>query len=262
MMFWLITTLAMFLASNRDDPAPSQTYAVVVGISDYKILSYHNGDLQYADKDAQRMAQFLRSQQGGSVPLTHIRLLINQDATKSNILGALALFEKAKPGDRVIFYFSGHGLTNSFVPYDVRPNTPQTLLLHTDIKQAFRASRATTKLCAADACFAGAMTQHQRPPKTTGQHPDQAVPSESNVAMLLAARSTQVAIEQGRLAGGTFTYFLLKGLAGGADADANRIVTIRELHDYVSPRVRQVTPNRQAPIFYGKFSDNLPLAYL
>lgn len=260
MMFWLSIVLVMFLSADIADPAPGQTYAVVVGISDYKILSYHNGDLQYADKDARRMAQFLQSIQGGSVPLSHIRLLLNEDATKSAIIQALSLFEKAKPGDRVIFYFSGHGLTHSFVPFDVRPNTPQTLLLHTDVKQAFRASQATTKLCVADACFAGAMTQLQRPPKTTGQHP--AVPGESTVAMLLAARSTQVAIEQGRLAGGTFTYFLLKGLAGGADADANRIVTIRELHDYVSPRVRQVTPNRQAPIFYGKFPDNLPLAYL
>ena len=84
----------------------------------------------------------------------------------------------------------------------------------------------------------------------------------TNVALLLAGRATQFAIEDRRIKGGTFTHFLLQGLGGLADRDANRIVTIRELHTYVSSQVRSATKGRQSPVFYGKFPDTLALTYL
>jgi uncharacterized caspase-like protein len=54
----------------------------------------------------------------------------------------------------------------------------------------------------------------------------------------------------------------LKGLNGEADKNRNNIVTIRELYKYLSPRIKQSTPNAQSPVFYGKFPNNLPMSYL
>ncbi|WP_338874422.1 caspase family protein [Spirosoma sp. SC4-14] len=238
---------------------PGNTYAVVVGIADYQALTYRTGDLRYADKDARQMVSYFRSKAGGNVPANHIRLLTNQQATYQQIREALSLFKQAKPGDRVIFYFSGHGLPESFVPYDVRPGNRQKLLSYQAIKSAFRDSKATTKLCIADACLAGGLTKQQR------QKTAQITANEDNnhyVAMLLASRSTQYAVEDQRLQGGAFTYYLLKGLMGQADLDGNQIVTIRELHQYIAPRVKQATRSRQTPVFYGKFPDKLALSYL
>ncbi|GAB3261173.1 hypothetical protein GCM10027347_26040 [Larkinella harenae] len=254
---WL---LSVWLWIGSEAPTPGgRTFAVVVGIADYQALSQNNGDLRFADKDARQIAQFLESQSAGRAETPRIRLLTNQQATLANIHQALAVFREARPGDRVILYFSGHGSAGCFLPYDAQSG--DKLLTYGDIKAAFHASKAETKLCIADACLSGGMTQPQKQREmaqsiTTGTH------NGKNVAMLLASRSTQSAVEAGLLQGGVFTYFLLKGLAGQADLNGDKIVTIRELHRYISPEVRQKSRGRQTPIFYGRFSDNLALSYL
>lgn len=257
MLFLLLICWNVLFGDPKTAPT-GQTYAVVIGIADYQALSYSTGDLRFADRDARQVVSFLQSRAGGNVPASHVQLLTNRQATQANIGQALSLFRRAAPGDRVILYFSGHGLPDSFVPYDARPGDPQKLLTYRAIKEAFHESSATTKLCIADACLSGGMTQQQTSRRTIAKH----VSDGSNVAMMLASRSTQSAIEDGRLAGGAFTYFMLKGLRGQGDLDGDRIVTIRELHRYVAPQVKSRTRGRQTPVFYGRFSDNLPLAYL
>lgn len=249
--------LSLWLWFGCQEAIGEQTYAVVVGISNYQALSYETGDLRYADRDARQVVRFLQSKAGGNVLSENIRLLTNKQATQANIERALMLFRQAGAGDRVILYFSGHGMTDSFVPYDVIPGSQAKLLTHQAIKAAFHASKATTKLCIADACLSGSMMQQAKARKIA-----QNVSAGSHVAMLLASRSTEYAMETNRLAGGAFTYFLLKGLTGQADLDHNKIVTIQELYQYVSPQVRLITRGRQAPVFYGRFPDDLALSYL
>lgn len=238
--------------------AQGQTYAVLVGVSDYKNLSDKTGDLQFADRDAKQVLAFLRSKIGGNVPAGNIQLLTNQQATRSGIEKAVMSFAKAKSGDRVLFYFSGHGLTDSFAPYDAQSGRVSTMLTHQAIKAAFRHSSASTKLCIIDACLSGSMTQ----PKQGTPARLSSTNDKGNVAMLLASRSTQYAIESRRLTGGTFTHYLLLGLGGRADRNDDQVVTIHELHQYVAPQVRRATRGRQTPVFYGRFSDNLALTYL
>jgi serine/threonine protein phosphatase PrpC len=234
------------------------TYAIVVGIADYKITDYRTGDLKFADKDALRFADFLKSPAGGNVPNQNIKVLTNKVATQKAILNALKLFEQATDQDRVIFYFSGHGLNGGFIPYDVKKNDPASVLTHRDVKNRFKSSAASTKLCIADACLSGSMTIQQAwniPESKT-------LPKNADVVLMLSSRSTQSSVESGVARGGLFTFFLLNGLRGKADANHDKTVTIKELFRYVSPLLKRNTPNGQAPMFYGKFSDNLVLSYL
>jgi uncharacterized caspase-like protein len=261
MLTYLLLGLG-FLIGCQKPASIDQTYAVVVGIADYQALSLANGDLRYADQDAQQVVSFLQSKSGGSVPSSHIRLLTNRQASLRNIQQALTLFQQAGPADRVIFYFSGHGLPDSFVPYDARPNNSSKMITHHDTKAAFRSSKAGTKLCIADACLSGSMTKQQIKIRNMVQTTARNLSGGNNVAMMLASRSTQRAIEDRRLAGGTFTYFMLRGLTGEGDFDGDHIVTIRELYRYVTANVKRATHSRQTPVFYGRFSDNLALSYL
>lgn len=257
----MLTNLLIWISSflgYSPNATPGTTYAVVVGISDYQALSYARGDLRFADRDAKQVVTFLRSKAGGSVPTANIQLLTNRQATQKAVQQALRLFRKAGTNDRVILYFSGHGLPGSFAPYDARPGDQRTMLSYQTIKTAFHDSPAITKLCIADACLSGGMTQ----PKTSRPVIESKANDGRNVAMILASRSTQYAVEDGQLAGGAFTHFLIKGLTGQGDLDGNGIVTIRELHRYVGPEVRKRTRGRQTPMFYGRFSDRLPLSYL
>ena len=252
-----VLLVLLLLAGASHHSSPGQTYAVIIGIADYQALTYRTGDLRFSDRDARQVAAFLRSKSGGSVPESHIRLLTNKQATLSAINQALTIFQRAGANDRVILYFSGHGLPDGFVPYDAKPGQLTRILTYAIIKAGFHDASATTKLCIADACLSGGLTRQRTNPSTIKPRT-----KDTNVAMILASRSTQYALEDGRLAGGAFTYFLLKGLGGLGDLNRDGIVTIKELYQYVSPRVTKRTLGKQTPIFYGRFSDNLPLTYL
>ena len=255
---WAWIGLAILWFSQLCFAQKGSTYAVIVGIADYKITDYRTGDLKFADKDAIRFTDFLKSPAGGNVPNQNIKVLTNKIATQKAILNALLLFEKATDQDRVIFYFSGHGLGGAFIPYDVKKNDPASVLTHSDLKKHFRASAASTKLCIVDACLSGSMTTQQ----SWNISENKKLTSKSDVVLMLSSRSTQTSVESGVARGGLFTFFMLNGLRGKADRNHDKTVTIKELYHYVSPLVKYNTPNRQAPIFYGKFSDNLILSYL
>ena len=253
----LFYLLFCFLINNCGFSQGSKTYAVVVGISDYKSLNYTNGDLRYADKDAQKFVSFLKSKQGGAIFTTDMVVLLNEDATKENIIKSLLSFEKAKSNDKIWFYFSGHGIVDGLVPYDAAANHYSTILTYTEIKKAFKASLASTKICIADACHTGSMQPKSNKSNNTNTKNDN---FNMNIAMILSSRSSQNAVENFAARGGVFTYFLLKGLYGYADFDKNKSITIKELFQYVSPKVKKNTPNRQSPVFIGKFSDSLVMS--
>jgi uncharacterized caspase-like protein len=235
------------------------TYAVVVGVADYKIMNDSNGDLKYADSDAAHFSDFLKSAAGGNVSAQNIILLRNKAATEASILQSMQIFQKAGPNDRIIFYFSGHGLEKAFVPYDVKQGDAKSLLTHAEVKTAFKASRATTKLIIADACMSGSMKTKEAPVSA-----EKAVKEfdKLNVAMILSSRSKQTSMEMMRIKGGLFTFYLLNGLNGKADKNQDKKVTIHELFGYMSPRVKKSASNGQAPVFAGKFSNDLVLSVI
>lgn len=83
-----------------------QTYAIIVGISKYKEVP----SLQFAHRDAQAFEALLKSPAGGKVPSENIELFLDQDATRNNVADAISVTaRKAKSGDRVYFFFAGHG---------------------------------------------------------------------------------------------------------------------------------------------------------
>ena len=85
----------------------NNTYAVVVGISDYQDKDIP--DLRFADKDAEAFGNFLRSPAGGSLDGDHLQILTNNQATAGRVAEAFdALIERAQKDDQVIIYFSGH----------------------------------------------------------------------------------------------------------------------------------------------------------
>jgi uncharacterized caspase-like protein len=83
------------IAGSQQSISSGQTYAVVIGISDYQDKDIP--DLRFADKDAEAFANFLRSPAGGALDGDHLQVLTNTQATAGRIAEALdALIEKAK----------------------------------------------------------------------------------------------------------------------------------------------------------------------
>jgi hypothetical protein len=105
--------------ANAQERIAKNTYAVVVGISDYQDKDIP--DLRFADRDAEAFANFLRSQAGGSLDGDHLKLLTNSEATLGQFAAALDwLMEVTKEGDNAIVYFSGHGDVEKKDPHPAR----------------------------------------------------------------------------------------------------------------------------------------------
>ena len=105
--------------------AGPQTFAMVVGISDYRYVR----PLNYADKDAELFSDFLRSPGGGNVPKDNIFSLLNEKATSSNFWSKGFQWMKEKrlqKGDKLFIYMAGHGDAIDedqyfFISYDCNP---------------------------------------------------------------------------------------------------------------------------------------------
>ena len=54
-----------------------------------------------------------------------------------------------------------------------------------------------------------------------------------------------------------FTIFLERGLRGGADNNKDRIITAREIYDFVHQGVVKASDNKQHPVMWGKFDNNM-----
>ena len=231
----LLLTLCLALL-----PVTSQAkiYLLSIGISDYPGTK---NDLRLPHNDAATMQWLYKENKQAKVCL-----LMNDQAKVATVRKALKkMVSLATADDIVVMFFSGHGVKGGFVCYD-------GFLYYDDIYSAMSACRSQNKMIFADACFSGAMRQGKR----SGT---QLSPSNSNVMLFLSCRSNETSIETRSMTNGFFTYALQHGLRGGADANRDRVITAKELFNYVSRKVQQESNNRQHPVMWGKFPDSMPV---
>ena len=69
-------------SQNITDTSSSgpQTYALIIGISNYKFIR----PLSYADKDAELFRDFMKSSGGGNLKEDNVFCLLNEDAKAAN----------------------------------------------------------------------------------------------------------------------------------------------------------------------------------
>jgi uncharacterized caspase-like protein len=235
---------------------PIKIWAMVVGVAAYE----HMPILNYTDDDAYKMYAFLRSPEGGGVPDEQIQVLIDEGATRKNILRNMnLLFQQADSNDVILFYFSGHGLQNSFLPIDFEGQLNK--VKHSEIKEIFKNSKAKYKICIADACHAGGITKAKDITYTeTSHYYDAFKNAHGGTVFMLSSKAEEISIENTGLRQGIFTHFLIKGLKGDADENNNHVVTIGEVYDYVNVNVKFYTGNYQHPVIFGDYDAKMPIS--
>ncbi len=234
-------------------------WAVVIGVSAYT----HMPVLRYSDDDAYRIYAFLKSPEGGALPESQIKILIDEDATRANILNTLQeTFLQADENDMVLLYYSGHGLKGAFIPidYDGYHNS----ISHEEIFSVFDRSKAKYKVCYADACYSGSMTAMKAVDIQTDLHRyyHQLEDTRKGLAFLLSSKGEEYSLEDKGLRQGVFTHFLIRGLKGEADTDQDKLVTINELYRFVRWGVRKYTGNMQTPVIIGDYDKHMPLSLM
>jgi hypothetical protein len=249
-------------------PRIDKRWAVVVGVGEYE--SEDIPDLEFATADARAVKEFLESDAAG--PFDEVLFLENERATGAAMREALFVFlQQADWDDLVVIYYAGHGAPD--------PGRPDNLyLLPTDadlgslaatgfpmwdVKTALRRQIAAERvLVIADACHSAGTADGDVVGGSDANNISggfQGLFTPSRRLMMTAADTNEFSLEDARWGGhGVFTHFLLDGLRGAGDLDANGIVTFTELFDHVSSNVREATNGRQNPQRSG-FGD-IPLA--
>ena len=219
--------------------------AVVIGVESYQYVP----DATFAYNDAEVFREYLAETMG--MKRQRIKLATNSKATQaefSKLLGPNGWLARnvVKGKSDVVVYFSGHGIASAdakssgILPFDVDPNYSvglPTEQLYEDLS-AMEAKSVTVFL---DACFTGQtrnsemLIANARP--IVIRPLAQSVPS--NVTVISAASGSQIsgAIEEKEH--GLFTYYVLKGLGGEADANKDTVLKMNELSEYVSTNVRE-----------------------
>lgn len=248
-------------------------WAVVIGISQYKGVQ----PLRYADKDAEAFHEYLTQYIG--VPKDQITLLLNDRATLMTLKRTLGTELKRKAGekDTVIVYYAGHGapeadasagdddgLEKYIVPYDADPrDLYSTGLPMREVETIFQRLTPERIIFITDSCYSGATAG-----RTFATASRRAVVSETFLSrlskgkgrvVLTASKASEVSEEREDLGHGVFTYYLLEGLKGKADADKDGIVTVDEAYSYVSKKVPEVTGQNQHPVKKGEVEGQLVL---
>ncbi|MBK6932491.1 MAG: caspase family protein [Saprospirales bacterium] len=248
------------------EPAPAapveietKVWAVVVGVASYD----HMPVLRYTDDDAYRFYAFLKSLEGGALPDEQVRILIDEEATRENMITNIReVFGKAGPNDLVMFYFSGHGLNGSFLPIDF--DGYNNKINHEEIAALFNKCNAKYKLCLADACHSGsifAMRSGDTEP-VLAQYYQTLSKSVSGTALIMSSKADETSLESAGLRQGVFSHFLIRGLKGEADKNKDKIVSVQEIYEFIYENVRAYTGNRQSPVIKGSYDPVMPVAVI
>lgn len=213
----------------------ARTYVVCVGISDYPGI---RNDLRVSDNDA-KIIQAIFEKNG------HVKssLILNQSATIRNICNELRVqFAPAESDDVVLFFFSGHGIPGGLCCTDGN-------LFYKTVFDIMKQCRAKNKIIMVDACFSGRMrTTNKKNQNYTNQ----------NVMLFLSSRSNETSQET-PFKNSLFTIFLERGLRGGADVNLDKVITAREIYNFVHNGVIQASQGQQHPVMWGKFNDNMTI---
>ncbi len=130
-------------------------HALVVGINKYK----HWTSLRSAANDAQAVADVLRSHYG----YKDVTLLLNEQATRRNILSALDDFTRLSEQDSLLVYYAGHGWMDDYqngfwVPHEAPRDSKFDYVANSRIvNDYFKKYRVRHLLVVADSCFSGAL---------------------------------------------------------------------------------------------------------
>ncbi len=226
-------------------------YILSVGISDYANDEY---DLNFADKDAESVAEVFSSIGTSVYKEIVVSKLINEKATKLAVLEAFeSLGKQVKPKDMVLVFIASHGVNSNgqffIMPHDSDlTNIEESLLSWHDIASLL-GNLPSNVLVFIDACKSGQLGVNVANFKSDNTEAvREAASDENGVVIMAASTGSESALESSTWEHGAFTLSLLEGLKSGkADIKADGTIYLRELDFYISERTIELTNNAQHP---------------
>ncbi len=231
--------------------------ALIVGVAKYENT---NAKALFADNDALMFRDFASAVLG--IPESRIHTLINSGADERKLYLSLKnwLSRAVKQNQSDVYiFFAGHGLASDdgeqmyLLPYDGAPELlDRTAILREELFDDIASANPRSVTVFLDTCYSGTtrstdMLIASRPIAIKALK--QSVPDGFTVMTAAAGDQTAKPLEEAKH--GLFSYFLMKGMEGEADANKDNQITAGELHSYVQTNVIQQSSGSQTPELQG-----------
>jgi hypothetical protein len=237
-------------------------HALVIGISRYQRVTPLR-----PTQDAQDISAALQDPDCCGYPPAAVHRLLDEAATRAEILDALdALARATGPGSTVFLYYSGHGAHAPgetgdryyLLPVDAtggsRDALERTAISNVELSARLATIPAGRLTLVLDCCRAADLAV---PRLTQAVAP---LAQGRGRVVLAASRATDSAFALPGRRNSTLTGCLLDGLRGAAPAVAG-VIRVCDLFHYVQQRVAG-EPLEQHPVFKAELEENYPIAEL
>jgi formylglycine-generating enzyme required for sulfatase activity len=229
--------------------------ALLIGVSEYEPGL---NPLPAAVKDLDAIKEVLLHPEMGGFSESDIVLLKNPN--RQEIEESIeTLFSNRHKDDLVVLFFSGHGIKDDagklYLGARKTRKTPQGDLVRSSavaanlVHENMSRSRSKRQVVILDSCFSGAFAEGLAA-KDDGTVDIRTQLGVEGRAVLTSSSSTQYSFEQEGEELSLYTRFLVEGIkTGAADLDGDDVISIDELHEYASRRVREVKPELKPEIY-------------
>ena len=237
-----------------------EAIALIIGIGSYENII----DAAYADKDALMFRDYAIEKLG--ILESRIKTLINEDAEIGEVLLSIRKWirRSTKPEKTDVFvFYAGHGIATAIgeayiLPFDGRPEVDlldKTALLQKELFAEIEKAKPRNVTIFLDACYTGKARTGEVLMVDANYRPiairpiDDGMPD--NFTLITASSGDEFSGPLEEAKHGLFSYFLMKGMEGEADANNDNEITAGELHSYVQTNVIQQSSGSQTPELQG-----------
>ena len=222
-------------------------HALLIGVSAY---DNPHMKLAYAAKDANDIAEKLRTQEGRFYERVNIETLLDDAATKSAIEKQLALLKKrAAPEDTVLVFFAGHGMTSAAYDFyylaadsEMDADLLEATAVDGQLIRKILGSLPGRVVLMMDTCRSGAgiegVVDMTRAANDMAQ-------DTAGIVMFASSQGREDSLESRDWENGAFTEALLSILDDAKVYGDDGRLSIPELEEAVTVRVSELTDGRQ-----------------
>ena len=226
-------------------------FALLIGVSEY---SEGLRPISSAILDVEAMRRVLEHPDMGA--FDQVTVLPNPD--KGSMEKAVDdLFADRQKDDLVLLYFSGHGLKAQNARFFLSTRDTgcdqygdfrrATALAASKLQEYITDSRSQRQIIILDCCFSGALVQGM---PIKGELNIQEELGGKGRAILTSSSPIEYSFESDNNDLSIYTKYLVEGIeTGAADKDGDQLISVNELHEYASERVKEAAP-AMTPKFY------------
>lgn len=218
-----LAVLAVALLPCAAQALPPQTWVLAIGND---AGDADEVELLYAEADAQRLADVLRTH--GGVRSARITRLLGEDpeAIRAALQRISSEIAQVTGPSALVVYYSGHADVQAL-------HLDGQKLAFKTLRSAVESAPASMRVLVVDACRSGGVSRV----KGFKAAPDFKVDVQDHsaaegIAIITSSAASENSMESDRLGGSVFTHHMITGLRGAADRNGDGKVTLSEAYEH------------------------------